>query len=153
MSTTKVRNSFHLSCIILDGAISRDACTITEKAFKEQQKGKPPMLPLWLLTTQVRLIPLSEEFLVKWRDSWWNRKMYIRVDVDAAQALFRSEFAKAENWLGPLCCSRRKAWGESGMLSIRTGRLVERWRTWGLNELINQIQRRNQRTFKPLPFA
>ncbi|RLI37005.1 threonine--tRNA ligase, partial [Candidatus Bathyarchaeota archaeon] len=44
------------------GAIERDIYAILEKAYKEQMEGKAPMLPLWLSPTQVRVIPVSEEF-------------------------------------------------------------------------------------------
>ncbi len=44
------------------GAIERCVYALLEKAYKEQLTGKPPMLPLWLSPTQIRLIPMSEKF-------------------------------------------------------------------------------------------
>lgn len=36
---------------------------ILEKQAKLMQEGKKPMLPLWLSPIQVRVIPVSEEYL------------------------------------------------------------------------------------------
>jgi threonyl-tRNA synthetase len=43
------------------GAIERDVYALLEKAYKDQQKGKSPMLPMWLSPTQIRLIPISDK--------------------------------------------------------------------------------------------
>jgi threonyl-tRNA synthetase len=45
------------------GAIERDVYALLEKAYREQQSGKSPMLPIWLSPTQVRLIPISEKYI------------------------------------------------------------------------------------------
>ena len=44
------------------GAIERIIYALLEKAAFDSQKGKKPQLPLWLSPTQVRIIPLKEEF-------------------------------------------------------------------------------------------
>ena len=45
------------------GAIERVIYTLLEKASTDSREGRKPQLPLWLAPTQVRLIPLKEEFL------------------------------------------------------------------------------------------
>ncbi len=45
------------------GAIERVIYALLEKAASDSKKGKKPELPLWLAPTQVRVIPLKEEFL------------------------------------------------------------------------------------------
>ncbi len=44
------------------GAIERIIYALLEKAAKEIKEGKKPQFPLWLAPTQVRVIPLKEEF-------------------------------------------------------------------------------------------
>jgi len=34
-----------------------------EKAAKDSKEGRKPQFPLWLAPTQVRLIPLKDDFL------------------------------------------------------------------------------------------
>ncbi|HDN62891.1 MAG TPA: threonine--tRNA ligase, partial [Candidatus Bathyarchaeota archaeon] len=65
------------------GAIERGIYSILEKAYKKQMKGGVPSLPLWLSPTQVRLIPVSDEYLdytEKLADQIEAEK--IRVDID-----------------------------------------------------------------------
>ncbi len=44
------------------GAIERIIYVLLEKAAKDSKEGKKPQFPLWLAPTQVRVIPLNEEF-------------------------------------------------------------------------------------------
>ncbi len=44
------------------GAIERIIYALLEKAAKDSQEGKKPLFPLWLAPTQVRIIPIKEEF-------------------------------------------------------------------------------------------
>ena len=44
------------------GAIERIIYALLEKAAKDIKEGKKPQFPLWLAPTQVRIIPLKEEF-------------------------------------------------------------------------------------------
>ncbi len=41
------------------GAIERCMYALLEKAYMVKEKGQPPMLPLWLSPTQLRLIPVA----------------------------------------------------------------------------------------------
>lgn len=65
------------------GAIERVVYALLEKAAFEQKEGKKPQLPLWLAPTQVRIIPLKEEFL-KYCEDLADRlsSQNIRVDID-----------------------------------------------------------------------
>jgi len=42
------------------GSIERVICALLEKAYRDLEEGKLPMLPLWLSPVQVRVIPVSE---------------------------------------------------------------------------------------------
>jgi threonyl-tRNA synthetase len=44
------------------GAIERILYVLLEKAAKDSKEGRKPQYPLWLAPTQVRVIPLKEEF-------------------------------------------------------------------------------------------
>ena len=44
------------------GAIERIIYALLEKAAKDSKEGRKPQFPLWLAPTQVRVIPLKEEF-------------------------------------------------------------------------------------------
>ncbi len=65
------------------GAIERVIYTLLEKASTDSREGRKPQLPLWLAPTQVRLIPLKEEFLdLGKKISDQLSKNNIRVDID-----------------------------------------------------------------------
>ncbi len=63
------------------GAIERCMYALLEKAYMESEKGQPPMLPLWLSPTQLRLIPVAERHL-EYIWSLLPALEGIRVDVD-----------------------------------------------------------------------
>ena len=44
------------------GAIERCLYALLEKAAKAQRDGKTPSIPFWLCPTQIRIIPLSQDF-------------------------------------------------------------------------------------------
>jgi len=65
------------------GAIERVMYTLLEKSSTDSREGRKPQLPLWLAPTQVRLIPLKEEFLDLGKNiSDLLSKNNIRVDID-----------------------------------------------------------------------
>ena len=65
------------------GAIERVMYTLLEKASTDSREGRKPQLPLWLAPTQVRLIPLKEEFLdLGKKISDLLSKNNIRADID-----------------------------------------------------------------------
>ncbi|HSA98914.1 MAG TPA: threonine--tRNA ligase, partial [Candidatus Nitrosotenuis sp.] len=65
------------------GAIERVIYVLLEKAALDQKEGRKASLPLWLAPTQVRIIPLKEEFLPHC-DALADRlsNQNIRVDID-----------------------------------------------------------------------
>jgi|TARA_B100001971_G_C18234058_1_gene565902 threonyl-tRNA synthetase len=65
------------------GAIERVMYALLEKAAFDQKRGLVPKLPLWLTPTQVRVIPVSEDYMkhaVKITDE--IRENNIRADID-----------------------------------------------------------------------
>ncbi|WOV93023.1 MAG: threonine--tRNA ligase [Candidatus Nitrosoabyssus spongiisocia] len=65
------------------GAIERVIFVLLEMAAQDAKRGTRPQLPLWMAPTQVRLIPLSENF-VDFCDDLANKLSHenIRVDLD-----------------------------------------------------------------------
>ncbi len=62
------------------GAIERCIYALLEKAAMEADKGKVPMLPVWLSPTQVRVVPISEKHLPFAEEV--SKKLDCRVDID-----------------------------------------------------------------------
>jgi threonyl-tRNA synthetase len=102
------------------GAIERDIYALLEKAYREQMKGKAPMLPLWLSPTQVRLIPISDKYMDKVEEL--AKKMEdscIRVDIDDTSATLQKKIREAEQEWVPYAVVIGEKELESGMLAVR----------------------------------
>ena len=65
------------------GAVERIIYALLEKAASDSKQGKKPHFPLWLAPTQVRVIPIKEEFL-DYAKNLANKisEQQIRVDMD-----------------------------------------------------------------------
>jgi threonyl-tRNA synthetase len=64
------------------GSIERVICSLLEKSAADK-KDKPPMLPVWLIPTQVRIIPIAERHIEKSEEiAQLLRNQNIRVDID-----------------------------------------------------------------------
>jgi threonyl-tRNA synthetase len=134
------------------GAIERDVYALLEKAYKEQQSGKPPMLPVWLSPTQVRMIPLSDKFL---KDVEKIAKEFeanrIRVDIDDRTLTLQKRVREAEmEWVPYIIVVGQKEL-ESSMLPVRD-RTAGEVRKMKLEELVDEIERATRdKPFRPLP--
>lgn len=83
------------------GAIERVIYALLEKAAKESKEGRKPHLPLWLSTTQVRIIPIKPEFL-HFSENLANglTKNNIRVDIDDRNESVAKRIREAEtDWI------------------------------------------------------
>lgn len=83
------------------GAIERIIYVLLEKAAKDSKEGKKPQLPLWLTPTQVRIIPLKEEFH-EFCDTLADKISTndIRVDVDDRNESIGKRIREAEKeWI------------------------------------------------------
>jgi len=134
------------------GAVERCIYALLEKAYKQQQKGEPPMLPIWLSPTQVRIIPMSDKFLEhceKLAEKLEANK--IRVDIDDRPLTLQKRVREAEmEWIPYIIVAGQKEI-ESEVLPVRD-RKAKRIREMKLEELINEIKSHIQdKPFKPLP--
>jgi len=86
------------------GAIERVIYALLEKEALKMDKGKKPMLPLWLSPTQIRFIPIGDEFisdckkLTKELNS--NEYHIIRSDIDDREESVGRKIRDAEKeWI------------------------------------------------------
>ena len=135
------------------GAIERCVYALLEKAYREQQKGKSPMLPFWLSPTHVRLVPISEMFHEKVEEIAAEMGKYnIRVDIDDRASTLQKRIREAEtDWVPYVVVVGRRE-TDSGVLSIRNRQMGGKMESMSLNELITKIQNEIKgKPFKPLP--
>ncbi len=134
------------------GAIERCVYALLEKAYKEQQNGKPPMLPLWLSPTQIRIIPMSDKYLKKVEKLVEEIEPHcIRVDIDDRALTLQKRIREAEmEWVPYIIVVGQKEI-ESNMLPVRDRRTGE-IRKIKLKQLISEIKEiMKTKPFKPLP--
>jgi threonyl-tRNA synthetase len=83
------------------GAVERIIYALLEKAAKDIKEGRKPQLPLWLAPTQVRLIPLKDDFL-KFTGDLAKKltEQNIRVDIDDRNDTINKRIRDAEKeWI------------------------------------------------------
>jgi len=134
------------------GAIERCVYALLEKAYKEQQNGKSPMLPLWLSPTQIRIIPMSDKYLKKVEKLVEEIEPHcIRVDIDDRALTLQKRIREAEmEWVPYIIVVGQKEI-ESNMLPVRDRRTGE-IRKIKLKQLISEIKEiMKTKPFKPLP--
>jgi len=133
------------------GAIERCIYALLEKAYKEQQGGKPPMFPLWLSPTQIRIIPMSDKFL-EHSDKLAGEMAAccIRVDVDDRALTLQKRIREAEmEWVPYIIVVGQKE-VESNVLAVRD-RMAGKLRKLKLEELVSEVEKAvKDKPFKPL---
>jgi threonyl-tRNA synthetase len=134
------------------GAIERCIYALLEKAYKEQQKGKLPMLPLWLSPTQVRLIPISDSFTEKVTEIATKIAAHcIRVDIDDRTSTLQKKIRDAEMEWVPYIIVVGQRELESGVLAVRDRETHGKVQKMKLDELIAKIAGKVEgKPFKPL---
>jgi len=134
------------------GAIERCVYALLEKAYKEQQRGKPPMLPLWLSPTQVRIIPMSDKYFGHAEKLASALEVqHVRVDIDDQTFTMQKRVREAEReWIPYIIVVGQKEI-ESDVLPVRD-RKAGKMRKMKLEELISEIEEIiKTKPFKPLP--
>jgi len=134
------------------GAIERCVYALLEKAYKEQQGRKPPMLPLWLSPTQVRITPMSDKYLEDVEKLARTIEEHcIRVDIDDRTLTLQKRIREAEmEWVPYIIVVGQKE-VESGVLPVRERKSGE-IRKMKLEELISEVEEIVRgKLFKPLP--
>jgi threonyl-tRNA synthetase len=135
------------------GAIERDIYALLEKAYREQMRGKAPMLPLWLSPTQVRLIPISDRFIDKVEELASKIASHcIRVDIDDSASTLQKKIREAEQeWIPYIIVVGEKE-VESGTLSVRDRELKGQQQNMTADNLISKVSEKIAgKPYKPLP--
>ncbi|MGB9959451.1 MAG: threonine--tRNA ligase [Candidatus Bathyarchaeales archaeon] len=134
------------------GAIERCVYALLEKAYKEQQKDKPPMLPVWLSPTQVRIIPMSDKFLEHCEKMAETLEaQQIRVDIDDRPLTLQKRIREAEMEWVPYIIVVGQREIDSEVFPVRD-RKAQEIRKMKLEELANEIKSAiHGKPFKPLP--
>jgi threonyl-tRNA synthetase len=134
------------------GAIERDIYALLEKAYREQMKGKAPMLPLWLSPTQVRLIPISDKYMAKVEELAKKiEASCIRVDIDDTSATLQKKIREAEQEWVPYVVVIGEKELESGMLAVRD-RESRGQQNLTVDELLAKVHAKiDEKPFKALP--
>ncbi len=104
----------------VSGSIDRNLYALLEQAYLRSQKGVKPMLPVWLSPTQVRVLPLSDDFLEdskKLADVF--EKENIRVDIDDRSLSIGKKIREAERDWVPMILVVGKKEKESGVFTVR----------------------------------
>lgn len=131
------------------GAIERIIYALLEKAAKDSYEGRKPQLPLWLAPTQVRIIPLKEEFGT-FSETLGDKisANNIRVDIDDRNESIGKRIREAEKeWIRYILVIGEKEAGSEN-LSIRD-RQTGSVRELSFDDFVNEI---NEQT-SGKPFA
>src|SRR2546428_2725425 len=100
------------------GAIERVIYGLLEKAAADAKAGRPPMLPLWLSPTQIRIVPVSADQLDDAR-SILSRLDGVRADLDDTSDTLAKKIRTAEkDWVPYIAVIGRKE-VESGKINVR----------------------------------
>ena len=122
------------------GAIERIIYALLEKAAKDSHEGRKPQFPLWLAPTQVRIIPLKEEFNT-FTETLTDKISTndVRVDIDDRNESIGKRIREAEKeWIRYILVIGEKE-ANSQNLSIRD-RQTGDVRELPFDDFINEIK-------------
>jgi len=133
------------------GAVERVIYALLERAAKVQKENKTPTLPKWLAPTQIRVLPVSHEYLQHCEKLVEQLDMeQIRVDLDDRDETLGKRIREAETeWIPYIIVVGEKE-VKSGKLSVRD-RSAGSVRELGINELVKEVKDVNKdKPFMPL---
>ena len=122
------------------GAIERIIYALLEKAATDSHEGRKPQFPLWLSPTQVRIIPLKEEFN-DFCDKLTEKisANSVRVDIDDRNESIGKRIREAEKeWIQYILVIGEKE-ANSENLSIRD-RQTGKVRELSFDDFVNEIK-------------
>ena len=122
------------------GAIERVIFALLEKSAKMMKQGKTPYLPIWLMNTQIRLIPVGENFIPKCAELLEMLKANsIRADIDDREDTLSKKIRDAETeWIHYIVIIGEKEVA-ANTISVRD-RLKKLSYPASMDELINKIK-------------
>lgn len=136
----------------ISGSIDRNIYALLEKAHIDQQSGKKAILPLWISPTQVRIIPISENFLeFAGNIAGKIEKEKIRVDIDDRNESMGKKIMEAEKEWIPFIIVLGEKERESGLFPVRI-RESGKQEEMELEKITADIKEKISKfPFKPLP--
>jgi threonyl-tRNA synthetase len=130
----------------ISGSIDRCVYALLEREAVKMAQGKKPMLPLWLSPTQVRFIPVGDEFVSDCKvfaDEMNKISPYhkIRLDIDDREESVGRKIRDAEKEWVPIIVvvGDRERNGKAFSPRFRSGDLGEDDKTYSVNELHDLI--------------
>lgn len=129
----------------ISGGIDRNLYALLETQYLLAKKGKKPMLPTWLSPTQVRIIPVSLEFLNYCEKVLEELESQdIRVDIDDQDITMQKKIRNAEKeWIPYIVVIGEKEI-KSNTLSVRIRSEDGKQRTMTKEELVKRIKEETQ---------
>ena len=126
------------------GAIERVMYALLEKCAKDAKEGRKPMFPLWLAPTQVRIIPLKDEFLeFSQQLSDKLTAQNIRVDIDDRNESIGKRIRESEKeWIRYVLVIGEKEVG-SANLSVRD-RTQSDVKSISFDNFVEEITKQNE---------
>ncbi|MFQ5975431.1 MAG: threonine--tRNA ligase [Candidatus Hydrothermarchaeales archaeon] len=137
----------------ISGGIDRNLYAILESESMKAEKGKKPMLPIWLSPTQIRLIPVSENHLKYCMDILEKlEESEVRVDIDDEDATLGKKIRNAEKeWIPYIAVVGEKE-KESGGLTVRVRGQGGQQKSYSLGDLTSEIKEKTKdKPFLKLP--
>ena len=129
------------------GAIERLIYSLLEKAAMDSKKGLKPQLPFWLSPTQVRFLPVKDDFIPDCIEL--AKKLPGRVDVDDREMTIGKKIRDAEREWIPLIIVFGDNEKQSGQFQVRVRGQDEKAMTFDeLSAKITELQK--NMPFEPL---
>jgi len=138
--SSKKNNVIILHCSP-SGAIERDIYALLERAYVTEKSGGVPEFPLWLSPTQIRLIPLSNDyndFAKELMQKIESEK--IRVDIDDRSLTVQKRIRSAELEWVPFMLVIGKREKESNQFNVRIRSEKSKEVKMKLEDLIGKIK-------------
>jgi len=135
----------------LIGTVERYIFTILDSCAKLEQQGKRPQLPLWLAPSQVRMIPVTREFL-SYADELAGRfnDARVRTDVDDSDETVQKRVRDAEMFWIPYIIVVGAREKSATKLPIRVRETSDQ-RKMSVEELVTEIREKTKGyPFRPL---
>jgi threonyl-tRNA synthetase len=132
------------------GAIERNIYGLLEKAAFDMKKGIKPSLPLWLAPTQVRIIPVSEDYH-ELADKVRAKFSKVRVDIDNREETVGKKIREAEKEWVPyiIVVGEKEANAEKLGVRVRRQKSPEQWSIAELQEVIHS--KTSDKPYRPVP--
>ncbi len=121
------------------GSIERWIYALLEQAEKMKRRKEPPMFPVWISPTQVRIIPVSKEYLEFAKEVAKKiEKFNIRVDVDDRDQTVGNRIREAEVEWTPyiIVLGEKELKKDEVSVRIRKGRKEKSMKVEDLIELV-----------------